>query len=80
MSEYAPIAIPIFISAIGLGISCISNCIRWNRHNREHQELENRIKILEQNQRALVNQYAPPPSAPPAYYTPTYPPGYPHVI
>ena len=80
MSHYVPIAIPIFISVIGLGISCIASCVRWNRHTREHQELEKRIGVLEQNQRAIVNQYAPPPSAPPAYYTPTYSPGYPHVI
>ena len=84
MSHYAQIAIPIFVSVIGLGISCGMHCNRWTRHTREHQELEKRIGVLEQSQRALINQYtppsAPPASAPPAYYTPTYPLGYPHVV
>ena len=73
MSDYAPIVIPIFISVVGLGISCIAGCVRWNHHNRGHQELAQRLLIVEQNQKAFMNQYAPPPSAPPAYYTSTYP-------
>jgi len=79
MSDYAVIAIPIFISISGLVLTCGMQCGRWYRHISEHKELEKRINILEQNQRAFVNQYAPPPSAPP-YYPSKYPSMYPPVV